>query len=86
MRRLAIVSDPEPDPFPFTEDELFQAFCLVTDEQAARIQAREVIVAVGAEPRWEMSDESLALLALGSTSAAAKVELIRSQRDADRQA
>jgi hypothetical protein len=74
----------QPDPFPFTEEELIQAFRLVSTDEEARANARFLLEQVAREPTWDASDESLALLALGSISAAHKVAAIREQRRVSR--
>jgi hypothetical protein len=52
--------------FPFTEDELYRAFCLLQSEQDARYEAHLIAACVRGEQEggWSISDEVLGALAL----------------------
>jgi hypothetical protein len=67
-----------PEPFPFTREELFQAFRMVEPESAARKHAAE-IASVGASQNWAMSEETLLLLSLASDEARSKADRLRKE-------
>jgi hypothetical protein len=83
-RRSALTEKLDAAPFPFTENEFFEAFRLVSETDEARANARKVIEQLSGEPHWNASLETLALLALGSASAAEKVASIRQHMRPDR--
>ncbi|HET6765481.1 MAG TPA: hypothetical protein VFH27_17465 [Longimicrobiaceae bacterium] len=67
--------------FPFTEDEMLQAFLLVEQPTVARRHARVAKDALTPEMDWAMSVQTLALLYIGSESARAKIDRLREQGD-----
>ena len=85
-RRSALTTKADATPFPFTEEEPFAAFKLVSGEDAARENARMVMEQVAGAPNWETTPETRALLSLGSDSAAERVAAIRQQMRPDRAA
>lgn len=62
--------------FPFTEDELYRAFCLLESDQDAREEARIITECARGqrEGGWSISDEAFAALALVSAELHARVD------------
>jgi hypothetical protein len=76
------MADPnyEEGAFPFTEDEMVEAFVLVEDPTTARQHARAAASALAPPGMdWAMSGPTLLLLYLGSASARAKIDVLRAR-------
>jgi hypothetical protein len=63
--------------FPFTEDEMAQAFSFAEDSTAARAHAQDAVRALARAPGWALGANTLLLLYVGSDTARAKIDALR---------